>query len=60
MMGIKGTAQGIVSDSVIAFMVTSGSYTCSEHSVPYGDVESLRCTPETHVTLCASCIQIKY
>jgi len=37
--------------------VTDGSYTCSEDSMTYRDVESLCCAPETNVTLCVSCTQ---
>lgn len=32
-------------------MVTDGSNTCGEHSITYGDTESLCCISETNVTL---------
>ena len=40
-------------------MVTDDSYTCGDHSITYGVVESLCLTPETNVTLCVNYIQSK-
>lgn len=33
-------------------MVTADSYTCGEHSISYGEVEPLCCTPKNNATLC--------
>ena len=40
-------------------MVTGVSYNCSEASIMYRETESLYCTPETNVVLCANYTQIK-
>lgn len=40
-------------------MIIDGSNACGEHSIPYRQVESLCCIPETKLTLCTSFIEIK-
>lgn len=40
-------------------VVTDGSYTCKEHRATDRDVESLRRTPDTRVTLCVNYNHIK-
>ena len=42
----------IVNETVTACVVTDGNYTCGEHSLTYGFVKSLCCTPETNATFC--------
>ena len=41
------------------YMVTDGSYACGEHSITYGEAESLCCRPETNATVCVNYTQIK-
>lgn len=39
--------------------MTDGNYTYGDYSIMYKLVTSLSYTPETNVTLCANCTQIK-
>ena len=55
----RHSTKNMVNDTVIVLMVTGGSYTCSEHSITYRDVESLYPKPETNITLYINYTKIK-
>lgn len=49
----------IVHGPVMGRAVTGGSHLCGERSIMCREIESLRCTPESDVTLCVNRTSVK-